>query len=92
MRRIQIYRREVLERTGFRDYPFKKKVEYIISLSTDTIRNGHYRNYNDKNLKIPFKLVLDTRKHSELSDFVGTLTNCNDDKWLKVQIAKMFAN
>lgn len=86
MKKIEIWERTILERTGFKKYPFKEVTQYIICYNGEKLQNGHIEDYNDKNLKVPFKCVLSTRNKDNLFAFYRTLRRTNADEWLKMKI------
>lgn len=83
MKRVTIWKREVLERTGFRKYPFKKVVQYVVEFDSNGYDNGHGVDIDDPKLKIRFDKVFETRSKKELSSFKDNLSKTDADKWLK---------
>mgnify|MGYP004459288895 CR=1 FL=1 len=86
MKTIKIYERTILERTGFKKHPFKEVTQYIICYNGEIMRNGHIADYDNENLKVPFKCVLSTRNKDNLFAFFRTLRRTNADEWLKMKI------
>lgn len=85
MKTTIVYKRKVLERTGFKKYPFKE-VNQISVFYGDKESKNHYEDINNKRLRIPFEVVLKTRKKSVLENFIGRLGNSEGDKFLKEQL------
>ncbi len=84
MKKVTIYKREILERTGYRKYPFKKVVQYIIYYNDEEIRNNHSEDPNNPKLKIPFVQIFSSGSKGDLIQFVKNLSMTNADKWLKM--------
>ena len=87
MKTMEVWSRTILERTGFKKYPYKKVTQYILTYNGAEVRNGHYEDYNNKRLKKRFNCVLSTRNKERVKNFYTSLTNKEADKWLKEQIS-----
>ena len=85
MKTIKIYTREILVRTGFRKYPFKKKKEYTVIYNGRELAN-HYENIDNPRLRVKFNEVLKTRSLSALREFQKKLRKTNDDQHLLAAI------
>ena len=83
MKRVTILRREVLERTGFKKYPFKKVVQYVVEFDSHTYDNGHGVGVDNFRLRTRFERVFETRSKKELRKFKDNLSKTDADKWLK---------
>ena len=84
MKTLTIYKREVLERTGFKDrrYRFKQVTQY--SLYYDgCLYTNHDEDVNNPLLRIKFKKILETRSKKAVNEFVAGLGRTNADKSLK---------
>lgn len=82
MKEIKIYTRTVLERTGYRKYPYKESKQVTICYAGQTHSN-HSQNVDNPKLKVPFAVVLDTRSSKELSAFLDSLGRSDADKWTR---------
>ena len=84
MKKVIIYKREILERTGYKAHPFKKVVQYIIYYNDEEIRNNHSENPDNPRLKIPFYQIIATANKQDLIKFYNSLSKTIADKWLKM--------
>ena len=85
MKAITIYKRKILERTGFRKYPYKEITQFTILYNGEEIKN-HYEKIDNPRLKVKFEKVLETRSKKELENFVSKLGRTDTEKWLKEQL------
>lgn len=85
MKKITIYKRKILERTGFRKYPYKEITQFTILYNGEEIKN-HYEKIDNPRLKIKFEKVLETRSKKELENFILKLGRTDTEKWLKEQL------
>ena len=88
MKTVTIYYRKILERTGFRQYPYKEVKQVSI------IYNGNeYKNHNEKidnaRLKVKFNVELQTRSKKALETYINKLSRTNADKWTKDHLSKI---
>lgn len=88
MKNIQIFKRQVLERTGLKRHPYKESIQITILYDGRTIEN-HLEDIHNPRLKIKFNQVLNTRSAKELDAFAKTLSRTDADKWLKQQIEQI---
>lgn len=88
MKAITIWSRRVLERTGFRKYPFKEVTQYTIEQDGKLISNHDVDIYN-KRLKVNFTKDFTTRGKGILKDYINHLGRSDADKWMKEQITKI---
>ena len=84
MKTITIKTREVLVRTGFKHYPYKPHLEYIVEYDGKSVTNSQV---TESNAKVPFKTVLKTRSYRSVVDFCKSLSRKMDDLRLKAEIA-----
>lgn len=82
MKTLRIYKRTILEITGFKKYPFKEAEQITIIYDGKKISN-HYEDINNPRLKIKFELVLDTRKKQVVKEFYKKLGRSDTDKFVK---------
>ena len=85
MKTITIYSRKVLERTGFRQYPYKESKQVSIFYGGEEIKN-HSEKIDNARLKIKFNVELQTRSKKELDAYINKLSRTNTDKWIKDQL------
>lgn len=85
MKQVKIYTRTILERTGFKKYPYKEIKQISLIIDGHEFRN-HYEDINNKKLKKPFELVLKTTSEKKVKAFASKLSKTDADKWLKCQI------
>lgn len=82
MKTLRIYKREILERTQFRDWRYKQVTEYIIQYDGREVKNCDTKLDNPK-LRIPFENIFSSRSAVELNKFISNLSRCQCDIWLK---------
>ena len=85
MKKITIYKRKILERTGFRKYPYKEITQFTILYNGEEIKN-HYEKIDNPRLKVKFEKVLETRSKKEFENFILKLGRTDTEKWLKEQL------
>lgn len=83
MKRVEIYKREVLERAGCKKHPYKNVAQYIVFYDKREYRINHSIHLNNNKIKIKFLKVFDSRKKEELNDFVKNLKRTEEDLKLK---------
>lgn len=79
MKQITILYRSVLERTGYRKYPYKEIKQYIVIEGKEECYNG-YRVKITNRLKVPFETILQTRSKKELTKLINTLSTRQYDE------------
>ena len=82
MKTLTIYTREILERTGFRKYPYKEVTQVTILYDNKEFKN-HSEDISNSRLKIPFNKVIETRSSKVLNDYLNRLHNTTSDKFIK---------
>ncbi len=90
MKTIRIYKREVMERTQFRKYRFKQVTQTVVVYNGREY-DSHRVGLDNKNLRIKFRLVLETRSKKELDKYVASLGRSDADKNLKATIEKIMS-
>lgn len=88
MKTIAIYSRKVLERTGFRAYPYKEVKQVSIFYDGEEIKN-HSEKIDNPRLKVKFTIELQTRSKKVLQGYINSLSRTNTDKWIKDQLSKI---
>ena len=85
MKHLTIYSRKVLQRTGFRAYPYKEVKQVSIFYNGEEIKN-HSEKIDNPRLKIKFNIELQTRSKKALEGYINNLSRTNTDKWIKDQL------
>lgn len=91
MKQVKIYTRNILERTGFKKYPYKEVKQISIFVGKKEIKN-HFEEINNPRLKKPFELTLKTTSQKKLNQFIERLSKIDADKWLKEQLTNLLTN
>ena len=91
MKTLTIYKRNVLERTGFRKYPYKQVTQVIINYDGKEFKNNHYEDVNNPRLKVYFRTVLETRSIKAVNDYIAKLGRTESDKFIKETINKIIS-
>lgn len=89
MKRIRIYERYVTERTIYKKYRYKEVKQYIIYYDNERFDNNDFE-LDSKRIRVPFKEVLNTRKKSELIDYINTLGRSDVDTEMKILLNKIY--
>lgn len=89
MKKVIIYKREILERTGYKAHPFKKVVQYVIYFNDEIIRNNHDESIDNPKLKIPFYQIKASGNKKDLIKFCKGLSKTTADKWLNMIIQSL---
>ena len=85
MKTITIYSRKVLERTGYRQYPYKEVKQVTIIYDGKEYKN-HTEKLDNPRLKIKFNVELQTRSKKVLEGYINSLSRTNTDKWIRDQL------
>lgn len=85
MKQITIYTRKVLQRTGFKQYPYKEVKQVSIIYDGNEYKN-HSENIDNTRLKVKFTIELQTRSKKVLQGYINSLSRTNTDKWIKEQL------
>ena len=88
MKQLTIYTRKVLQRTGYRQYPYKEARQVSIFYDGNEYKN-HSEKINNPRLKIKFSVELQTRSRKALQGYINGLSRTNTDKWIKDQLTKI---
>lgn len=88
MKTLTIYNRVVLERTGYRKYPYKEVNQISIFFGNQKIQN-HYESIDNPRLRVKFNKVFETRKKSDVETYISKLGRTDADKWLKANLADL---
>lgn len=82
MKTLRIYKRTILERTGYKKHPYKEVEQITIIYDGKEISN-HYEDINNPRLKVKFELGLETRKKQVVKEFYSKLGRTDGDKFVK---------
>lgn len=82
MKTLTIHARTVLTRTGYRAHPYREALQYVVSYDGREYRNGHAENINNPRLRVPFRIVLETRSKATIKRFAERLGRKDAEKWL----------
>lgn len=88
MKTITIYTRKVLQRTGFRQYPYKEVKQVSIIYEGNEYKN-HSEKIDNARLKVKFNVELQTRSKKVLEAYINNLSRTNTDKWIKEELLKL---
>ena len=88
MKQITIYTRKVLQRTGFKQYPYKE-VKQVSIIYNGKMYENHGEKIDNPRLKIKFNVELQTRSKKALQGYINSLSRTNTDKWIKDQLSKI---
>lgn len=88
MKTIKVYKRTVLERTGYRKYPYKEATQISIFYDGKEFKN-HDEKIDNPRLKVNFKEVLYTRSEKAVCEFVENLGRTEAEKFAKATINKI---
>lgn len=88
MKQLTIYSRKVLQRTGFRAYPYKE-VKQVSIFYDGKLYENHSEKIDNAHLKIKFNVELQTRSKKALQGYINGLSRTNTDKWIKEQLSKI---
>lgn len=86
MKKLLIYKREILQRTGYRKYPYKEIQQYIIIYNNKVVSNSFENDPFKKSLKIPFRVKLETRRTKVLEKYIANLGRKESEQWLRGEL------
>lgn len=89
MKKVKIYQRTVKERTGFKKYPFKEVTQCVIIHDNKVYKSSSSVDMDNKRLRIPFDMVLETRSKKELKKYYDRLGRTESDKFKKSVLKKL---
>ena len=80
MKTLAIYQREVLERTGFKKWPFKKVSQFVIYYGGKKILSNCHVNIDDSDLRVKFERVYNSRSFIKFNLLLNDLFKKNDKR------------
>ena len=87
MKQVTIYRRDILERTGFVNHPYKEVTQWIVTYGKNLeFKNGHSEKLDNPRLKVKFQKRFETRKRKAVENLALSLGRSEADKWLKERL------
>lgn len=90
MKTLKIYSRTVMEKTGFRKYPYKEVKQVVINYDGKTYSNCTEKVDNPR-LKIKFEIELETRNKGVLENYLNNLGRSEADKFTKKTLTEIVA-
>ena len=88
MKQITIYTRKVLQRTGFKQYPYKESKQVSIIYNGNEYKN-HSEKIDNSRLKVKFNVELQSRSKKALQGYINSLSRTNADKWIREQLSNI---
>lgn len=92
MKTLTIHARYVLRKTGYRESSgedeaqylgiYRESTQYVVTYDGREYRNGHAEHVENPRLRVPFRLVLETRSKADIKRFAERLGRTNAEKWL----------
>ena len=79
MRTLTIYKREVLETTGFKKYPYKKVGQFIIYYGDKKILSNCHVNIDNPNLRVKFEKIYESRSFVKFNLLLNDLFKRRDN-------------
>ena len=97
MRKVTIYKREILVRTGFRKYPYRKETQFIIYHGGRKVLANCSESIDNPNLRIKFEKIYESKSLPKLTLLSNELSkkrdNASADLEILVKMAiRMFGN
>lgn len=79
MRTLTIYKREVLQRTGFKKYPYKKVGQFVIYYGGSRLLSNCAVKVDDENLKVKFNKIYESRSFIKFNILLNELFKRKDN-------------
>ncbi len=87
MKQVTIWRRDILERTGFINHPYKEVTQFIVTYGKNLeFKNGHREKLDNPRLKVKFQKRFETRKKKAVENLAQSLGRSDADKWLRERL------
>lgn len=90
MKTLKIYSRKILERTGYRKYPYKEVEQVVICYGKENYSNCYEKIDNPK-LKIKFEIEFESRSRKEIEKYIAKLSRTSSDNFKKETINKILS-
>lgn len=86
MKTISIYKREILVRTGFRKYPYKKETQFIIYYGGKKKLANCLEDKDNPNLRIKFEKIYKSKSFLKLNLLSNELSKKRDNASADLEI------
>lgn len=86
MKTITIYKREVLERTGFRKYPYKNVTQWVIYYGGKKRLANTTQEVDNPMLRVQFTKYLETRSQAKFDALRSSLSKKRDNASIDLEI------
>lgn len=81
LKTVTILKREIIERTGYKKYPFKQLDQIIIVYKNKRFDSNCWEDPKNPRLKKPFIEVFKTRSLKALNNYMDRLGRSDGDRW-----------
>lgn len=86
MKTLTIYKREVLERTGFRKYPYRNVTQWVIYYGGKRRLANTAQEVDNPILRVQFNKYLETRSSAKFDDLRKSLSKKRDNASVDLEI------
>lgn len=86
MKTLTIYKREVLERTGFRKYPYRNVTQWVIYYGGKRRLANTAQEVDNPMLKVQFNKYLETRSSAKFDTLRKSLSKKRDNASIDLEI------
>lgn len=86
MKTLTIYKREVLERTGFRKYPYRNVTQWVIYYGGKRRLANTTQEVDNPMLKVQFNKYLETRSSAKFDTLRKSLSKKRDNASIDLEI------
>lgn len=86
MKTLTIYKREVLERTGFRKYPYRNVTQWVIYYGGKRRLANTAQEVNNPMLRVQFNKYLETRSSAKFDTLRKSLSKKRDNASVDLEI------
>lgn len=91
MKEVKVFKRTILERTGFRKYPYREVTQITVIYGGKKFASNHSESIDNKRLKKPFELTMKTRSLKVVKN-IADMKGCysTEDKYMKETFQSLF--
>ena len=86
MKKVAIYKREILVRTGFRKYPYKNETQFIIYYGGRKVLANCLEDKDNPKLRIKFEKIYESKSSRKLSLLSNELSKKRDNASADLEI------
>lgn len=86
MKTLAIYKREVLERTGFRKYPYRNVTQWVIYYGGKRRLANTAQEVDNPMLRVQFNKYLETRSSAKFDNLRKSLSKKRDNASIDLEI------